>query len=114
MYSLKDKFLSICLLALLTPAALALTDPMQPPAYRGKSVTADNSSRARWSLTSTLIGQHRRLATINGQTLAVGKKINGAKIVDIQPAVVTLSYGDRSIVLKLLPSAVKHRHATME
>ena len=114
MYSLKHKLISSCLLVVVAQSALALTDPMQPPAYRNKAVAVNKSAKARWNLTSTLIGQHRRLATINGQTLTVGKKVNGAKIVDIQPAVVTLLYGGRSIVLNLIPSAVKRRHTIME
>ena len=93
----------------------AMTDPMQPPGFKGKVSVRTQTAKPKWRLTSTLIGEHRRLATINGRTIKVGETIAGARLVDIQPAVVTLSYQSRSIVLRLLPSPVKRqRRSSME
>jgi hypothetical protein len=91
-----------------------MTDPMQPPTVKA-GVVMQKSSKPRWRLTSTLIGQNRRLATINGKTIKVGEKIAGAKLLEIEPASVTLLYQNRSVLLKLLPSSVKRqRHSSME
>ena len=109
MYSVKLKSLALMVLLFASSTAMAMTDPMQPPAYQDVKPATVKKSVARWELTSTLIASDRRLATINGKTLGVGKMIDGAKIIDIQPAVVTLNYQNRSIVLKLISSVVKRQ-----
>ena len=109
-------FLFLCAIVTLIAVShetVAMTDPMQPPAYGNVKPVVAKTAVSRWQLTSTLIGQNRRLATINGKTLTVGKSINGAKIIDIQPAMVTLSYQNRSVVLTLLPTVVKRQRHQM-
>lgn len=90
----------------------AMTDPMQPPGQRGMSTKQAKPAQEPWRLTSTLIGEHRRLATINNKTLRIGDSINGARLLDIQQATVTIYYQNRRIKLSLLPSSVKRLRKT--
>jgi len=79
-----------------------------PPGYRSQGNQAVGIKAApRYVLSSTLIAPARRLATINGKTVAVGQKIAGARVVSIEPARVALQDGNRKIVLKLLPKNIK-------
>ena len=111
---MKTILIIVSTLLMMANTAIAMTDPMQPPGIDGKKITiAGKRQRDRWELTSTLIGQKRSRATINGKTIAVGERVDGAKVIDIQPAVVTLSYQNRSIVLKLFHSLVKRQRRTV-
>ncbi|MFO7603478.1 MAG: general secretion pathway protein GspB [Gammaproteobacteria bacterium] len=107
-----SRMLMLPALLLCVNMAVAMTDPMQPPAYRGKATATQATAAPRWQLTATLLAPNRRLATINGRTLRIGDVIAGAKLVAIQPASVTLEYQQRSIVLKLLPAMVKQPRPT--
>lgn len=109
MFSLLSKLISVLVLLLMINMALAMSDPMRPPAYRGTLAAANKATKPRWVLSSTLISQHRRLATVNGKTLLVGEKISGAKLLEIQPALVTLKYQGQKITIKLLPSVLKRQ-----
>lgn len=91
--------------------AEALKDPTRPPNYQQKGGIAVGTNAApKWVLTSTLISPARRLATINGRTLAVGEQISGARVVSIETARVALMDGNKEIILELLPTDFKRMH----
>lgn len=87
-------------------ATAALPDPTQPPSYKAAR-TNSKTQRSPWALTSTLITQHRRVATINGQRVQVGDSIRGARVVEIAPTHVRLSVNGEQRVLRLVPRTVK-------
>ena len=108
--------LSIILLVLMTvfchvAAAETLKDPTQPPNYRSKDGKGVGIKAApKWVLSSTLISPARRLATINGKTMAVGERIGDARVLSIESAKVTLMDGNKEIILELLPTDFKRMH----
>jgi hypothetical protein len=94
------------LLTLLMGSAQALDDPMRPPG--GAAVGSGKAAAgATFVLSSTLIARERRSAVINGRNLGIGDRINGARVVEIQPSQVRLQLQGRQITLSLLPVAVK-------
>jgi hypothetical protein len=56
----------------------------------------------RWRLQSTLVADTRRLAVINGRTVAQGGRIEGATLVEVRQDGVTLEEDGRRIRLRLL------------
>lgn len=109
MFSILSKLTSVLVVLLMINMALAMSDPMRPPANRGTSAAASKVTKPRWVLSSTLISQHRRLATVNGKTLLVGEKISGAKLLEIQPALVIMKYQGQNITINLLPLVLKRQ-----
>lgn len=88
-----------------------LKDPTRPANYQQKSGSRVGTKAApRWVLSSTLISPTRRLATINGKTLAVGGQIGNARVLSIEAAKVSLKDGSKEIVLQLLPVNFKQMH----
>ncbi len=84
-------YLGVALLALALPlAALAAGDPTRPPGLRAPAGGGAPAARPRWQLNATLISPERRSAMINGRTVVVGDRINGARVLAIQPAMVRL------------------------
>lgn len=59
----------------------------------------------RWRLQSTLVAEDRRVAVINGRTVAQGARVDGARLLEVRPDGVTLEEDGRTIVLRL-PGAV--------
>jgi len=91
--------------------AEVLKDPTRPPSHRFSAIGSSGTKAApRWVLSSTLIAPARRLATINGKTVGVGQKIEGARVMEINPSHVALRDGDKEIILELLPVEIKRAH----
>ena len=93
---------------LLTPLQLlALDDPTRPPGAGLLTAAGSAEVDSGWNLTSTLVSEGRRLATINGRTVRQGQKIGSAQVIKIDPAGVTLLQDGERKRIALLPSAVK-------
>jgi len=107
-----------CILAGLLMAgaapAQALKDPTRPPGAQSVKAQKAAPRPLRWTLGSTLVSPQRRTAVINGRVVAVGEKINGARVVEILPAKVRLRRKGRDITLVLLKQDVKRpsRHGS--
>jgi hypothetical protein len=85
----------------------ALEDPTRPPgASQLGSLNAADANSA-WILTSTLVSDDRRLATINGRTVRQGQSIGNAQVIRIDPTGVTLLQDGERKRIALLPSSVK-------
>ncbi len=91
-----------------------LPDPTRPstlrPAPHG-AVTAKSSAPRRVDLIlqSTLISPERRIAIINGRTVSVGAKIDGAEIIVIRPNEVMIKQDGTTRSLRLLTDGVAQR-----
>jgi len=91
---------ALCAGAAQCASAQALTDPTRPPnVVQGEQGV---ESEPRTELQSVLISRGRRLAIINGETVALGGKLGDAKVTKISETEVELTYPDRKEVLKLL------------
>jgi len=90
-------------------------DPTQPTPL-DRPVSDDASSRGaaavrieppRWTLTSTLIAGDRRVAVINGRSVALGARIDGARLVAVDAGGAMIEHEGRRERLLLPPSAGK-------
>jgi MSHA biogenesis protein MshK len=94
-------------LLLLGAAGLApaqqLGDPTRPTAL-DEPAAAEAAGKAgpRWRLQSTLVADNRRLAVINGRTVAPGDRIDGATVRDVRQEGVTLEVDGRRVELRML------------
>jgi len=96
------------MLLLIMPLQAALKDPTRPPtATTAISSTPEKTQRPRWILTSTLVSAQRRTAVINDTVVSHGDRINGAKVINIQPTAVRLRVGRREITVMILKNNVK-------
>ena len=87
-------------------AALAATnDPMRPVPRPGEvrvqPAQTPKKKRPNWVLSSTLVGQARRVAVINDQLVGVGDSILGAQVLRIDARSVQLRYSGRDYLLQL-------------
>jgi len=97
----------ICLLTVM-PLQAALEDPTRPPtANASMAVSPKKNYRPRWVLTSTLVSAQRHTAVINNKVVSRGDRVNGARVVSIQPSTVRLRVGGRDITLVMLKKNIK-------
>ncbi|MGH8442345.1 MAG: hypothetical protein ACRETF_05525 [Nevskiaceae bacterium] len=83
--------------------AQQLGDPTQPTRMDEPQQAARAAqSGPRWRLQSTLVADDRRLAVINGRTVAQGERIDGATVRDVRPGGVTLEVEGRRVELRVL------------
>lgn len=117
--SLSAVLLCVLLLAGVAPCAVlaeaqgglnahepALRDPTRPPDLRPARAPASKAD-SRLRLSSTLVSGERRTAIINGRIVAVGDRIQGARLLSIEPGRVRLRRQGREITLRLLAQNVK-------
>ena len=76
-----------------------LADPTRP--YSG--IPAASQRRPGMVLQSTLVSPLQRMAVIDGRTVKVGERIDGARILQIRPYDVLVERSGRRRVLHLLP-----------
>lgn len=106
------KRLLACLAAMAAAMAAAaaqaqvLVDPTRPPNAVAKSGGAEDAP-AGTQLQSVLISSRRRLAIINGTTVALGDMIGEARVVRITETEVVLKTGEETEVLKMYPGIEK-------
>jgi len=85
----------------------ALVDPTRPQAWQAASAAEDDSApvAAVFKLQGTFNVAGRRSAVINGQRLAVGDRVSGAEVIEIDRDRVVLEIDGESMELvKGLPS----------
>jgi MSHA biogenesis protein MshK len=76
--------------------------PTKPTPLGAEEQAARAAAAPRWRLQSTLVADTRRLAVINGRTVAQGGRIEGATLVEVRQDGVTLEEDGRRIRLRLL------------
>jgi len=85
----------------------ALFDPTRPPGAAAGMPGAAEDAPVGTQLQSVLISSTRRLAIINGNTVAVGGMVGEARVVRISETEVILKNGDETEVLKMYPGIEK-------
>jgi hypothetical protein len=88
---------------LLLAPAIAHAQPLPDPTERtAMQRTGGNATtRTAWVLQSTLIAEDRRVAVINGETVTVGDRVQGAVVLGIEPFAVRLRAADGIVVITL-------------
>ncbi len=61
-------------------AEKGVSDPMKPPVNYVKNKKASSNNKTYWHLSAILVSAERKLAMINNKLLAVGERVNGAKV----------------------------------
>lgn len=89
-------------------------DPTQPTPLDRPAATAtpgaagtSGPARSQWTLTSTLVAGDRRVAVINGRSVALGARIDGARLVAVDAGGALIEHEGRRIRLQLPPPAGK-------
>jgi MSHA biogenesis protein MshK len=85
-----------------------LPDPTRPPVLIDNPQSdAAASQYTGLVLQSVMISPHRKMAIINGQTVKLGEKFDGAQLVGISESEVVLRHGKTLQTLKLFPNINK-------
>ena len=85
-------------------------DPTQPSPHGRAGLTASGepvAPRPPWVLTSTLVAGDRHVAVINGRSVALGARIDGARVVSVDARGAWIENQGRRIRLDLPPTAGK-------
>ena len=107
-FSSRHVFFSAVLSVLLmtaTQTASALQDPTRPDVYRG----AKKTPKTVYKLTSVLLGENRKVATINGVSYLEGERTSLGKLITINSDHVVIK-GTKRHVLKLHNAPVRNSH----
>lgn len=83
-----------------------LPDPTRPGGWQDGIGSTANQGMV---LQGTTVSADRRVAVINGRRLAVGDRVQGATVTDIQPFQVTVQRAGRDIALRLTPPLAKEK-----
>jgi MSHA biogenesis protein MshK len=86
--------------------AQVLIDPTRPPMAIAKPGAVEEAPPAT-QLQSILISSRRRVAVINGNTVALGDMVGDARVVKITETEVVLKTGEETEVLKMYPGMEK-------
>lgn len=88
-----------------------LPDPTRPPLVARPAASISASESSVPVLQSVLIARDRRSAVISGETVTVGQRYGGARVVRITETEVVLKGNDGVTTLKLFPEVDKQvRH----
>lgn len=91
-------------------AAETLRDPTRPL----QEIVTVPQPAPTFQLHSILISQQRRVAIINGKTVAEGESVEGAKVLRIQPHRVSLLHRGKALELRLHSSTIRRDAANHE
>ena len=92
--------------------AEALPDPTRPYQYGTVQVEQGQDAKVQWRLSGVRINADKRSAILNGKLVKEGDKLDGAVVLEIKPAEVTLQQDDKRLVVRLLLSNIKQPVST--
>jgi MSHA biogenesis protein MshK len=98
----------LVLLAALPAVAQGLADPTRPPSGATLSTSAPAAAAAGPRLQSVLISPGRKLAIIDGETIALGGNVGDATLVQVTETGVTLRRGAELTRLELYPDVMRN------
>lgn len=83
-------------------------DPMQPTWLRGGNETSSSKpTRTKFMVDTIVVSPERRVAVINGKSVSTGDRVNGAKVLRIEPDAVTLDINGSSLTISLAVTDIK-------
>ncbi len=86
----------------LCAAQSGLGDPTRPTSLAEPEDSAAKAAhRPRWRLQSTLVADNRKVAVINGRTVSLGERIEGATLLEVRSDGVTLQQDGMRLNLRL-------------
>lgn len=88
-------------------AQKGLIDPTRPPTVAPTPQATAAAEPPGPELQSVLLAPGRKIAVINGETVALGEKLGEATLVRVSETEVVLKHGREMRVLKLYPSVEK-------
>lgn len=99
-------------LAAAVPAAgdgAGLTDPTRPVDYLPASARAQPlpEELIDWRLTAVRIGATDRSAVLNGKVVRAGDSVGRARVLEINPGIVTVEFDRRQVEVRLHAAGVK-------
>lgn len=111
-------YISIILLIPLTVGAETLPDPTRPYGYGEIPpvvILEPDLPREQinWRLTAIRIAPQDKTAILNGRLVRVGDMVDGAVIVEINPAAVLIDFEDKRIRIDLLKVNIKKNKAAV-
>lgn len=104
---MRDVKLCVLMLSLVSCGMASATDDPMRPIPRPGSVKHNPvaapapAPRRDWVLTSTLVGDARRVAVINDRLVGVGDEVLGARVIGIDARSAQLRYEGQELVLHL-------------
>lgn len=90
------------MVALLVPASALALDPTQPPRALAPAIGITGDAQVPLRLQAIVRTPHAAQAVINGQSLRVGERVDGARVVAINPRSVLIERQGRRELLKLV------------
>lgn len=99
--------LSMLLASAQAAAQIGLLDPTRPPTVAPSQSPQATPEPPGPQLQSVLLAPGRKIAVINGESVALGEKLGGATLVRVSETEVVLKDGAEMRVLKLYPSVEK-------
>ncbi len=98
-----NKYTLLVILLFVSLNVVARDDPFRPPWFKeSKSLSASKSIKKQWYVNQILLSGDRRVAIINNAAVVVGDQISGAKVVNIFPSSVVLSYQGKEFTSPLM------------
>lgn len=94
-------------IALALVAGSACANDLHDPTRPDVATTTAASSPSGWRLGSTLVAPHRRVAVVNGDTVQVGDRVDGATVAAILPGAVRLRTANGTRTVKLISTTIK-------
>ena len=85
-----------------------LPDPTRPYRYGSEiAITQLPDEKVEWRLSGIRIRENTRTAILNGRLVREGDELDGARVMEIRPAEITLQQEEKRLVVKLLYSDIK-------
>jgi len=91
-----------------------LPDPTRHKQKQKQKKAVKNVKQKALTLQSTLISDERRYAVINGQSMAIGERIDGATLLEITPfKAVLIKHGQRKVLTLTTTDVVNEPSSTI-
>lgn len=88
-----------------SPVMAQLDDPTRPPGHR-LYVPGGKAAAPSWHVNTIKISEQQRIAIVNGKRVRVGDRVDGARVLEIQPGYVRLRYKQQEIAVRLVPGGI--------
>lgn len=105
MTHVKNMMLLVMSVCMVPGLVLALDDPTRPPGH--SSSRGGGLQGPVWNISEIRIASKHKTAVINGRTVAIGHRVNGATVIDIEPSIVKFRKAGKEFSVRLFANSVK-------